>query len=163
MIYKQDFYSILKNSDWGIISFGTFFLGPQVNNGNPKSPDIEYSLPGNIFILGAFDGVYLKMIKIRVLGEATYEYINGKYFDILIEPTLCTKQETFTEECFHGTSVPNSIDYNLVLNATVMSGTKTNMVSAKSLVNPNYITGLLLYTTEVFYSTFRNTCIGNMR
>lgn len=67
----------------------------------------------NIFIVASVSGNFLKMVKIRVTGETTFDWIEAKY-QKGIYPTNCKAQETFTEECFVGTSVEESF-YSVVL------------------------------------------------
>ena len=67
----------------------------------------------NIFIVASVSGNFLKMVKIRVTGETTFDWIEAKY-QKGIYPTNCKTQETFTEECFVGTSVEEPF-YSVVL------------------------------------------------
>ena len=52
----------------------------------------------NVFILGKPDLEFVKMVKIRVTGEYTFDWLEAKY--IADYPEECGKQSTFHEGCF---------------------------------------------------------------
>ena len=70
---------------------------------------LVFPMGENIFIIGCVGcGCNcLKMVKIRVTGETTFDWIDAKYQQGNY-PTNCKVQETFTEDCFNGTSVAES-------------------------------------------------------
>ena len=65
---------------------------------------LAFPMGENIFIVASVSGNFLKMVKIRVIGETTFDWIEAKYVPGNY-PTNCKAQETFTEECFVGKSV----------------------------------------------------------
>ena len=68
----------------------------------------------NIFIVVCLCGYHFKMVKIRVTGETTFDWMEAKYEWMNKVPTKCKAQETFTAECFVGTSV-SQWHYNVEL------------------------------------------------
>ena len=76
--------------------------GKWINSGTVAS--LAFAMGGNIFIVASVSGNALKLVKIRVTGETTFDWIEAKYVQGNY-PTECKSQETFTEECFVGTSV----------------------------------------------------------
>ena len=67
----------------------------------------------NVFILANPGIPFIKMVKIRVTGEKTFDWIDAKYHRNVSEE--CGQQLTFLESCFHGTSVrPDQYDVELV-------------------------------------------------
>ena len=75
---------------------------------------LAFPMGENIFIVACVGcgGNFLKMVKIRITGETTFVWIEAKY--TANYPTNCKAQETFTVECFVGTSVDES-QYSVVL------------------------------------------------
>mmetsp|Transcript_79108 Transcript_79108/g.149213 ORF Transcript_79108/g.149213 Transcript_79108/m.149213 type:complete len:1033 (-) Transcript_79108:98-3196(-) len=59
----------------------------------------KVDLGNNLWILGAIDGRYLKMIEIKITGEKTYKLIDTKYTGA---KAPCNTAATFTEACFAG-------------------------------------------------------------
>ena len=82
----------------------------------------------NIFIVACVERNKLKMVKIRVTGETTFEWMEAKKQDVT---TKCKAQETFTAECFVGTSVQKS-SYNVVLVAKQQERKRNNLDIGKN-------------------------------
>ena len=69
------------------------------------APNIAYPLQDrNVFILGKPDGQFVKMVKIRVTGEKTFDWLDAKFIGIETDPK-CGEQSTFHEGCFIGRSL----------------------------------------------------------
>ena len=79
--------------------------GKWIKNGTIAS--LAFPMGENIFIVASVSGNALKMVKIRVTGETTFDWIEAKYVypNYPNYPSNCKAQETFTEECFVGNSV----------------------------------------------------------
>ena len=83
--------------------------GNWVNN----TATIAYPLwEKNVFIVGYVDSKYVQMVKIRVTGEKTFDWIDATYNEDY--PKDCAKQMTFLESCFEGPKVTKN-NYNVVL------------------------------------------------
>ena len=70
----------------------------------PVPATIAYHIQGNVFIIAAVEESDLKMVKIAVTGETTFNWIDAKYHE-LAATYNCRDQVTFSESCFHGSSV----------------------------------------------------------
>ena len=90
------------------------------------APNIAYPLPEtNVFILGKPDPNFVKMVKIRVTGEKTFDWLEARVIEKY--PDECGKQSTFHEGCFlQGNSV-NQNQYDVKLVAKIR-GVKGNFV-----------------------------------
>ena len=81
-------------------------------------PNISYAtLEKNTFIVaevGQLTPYGLRMVKIRVTGETTFDWIDAKYKGNPV--TTCQAQATFTEKCFEGLSREQDY-YDLSLSA----------------------------------------------
>ena len=73
-----------------------------------------------MFIIAAVEAPYLKMMKIEVTGETTFNWIDAKYHAVSATSS-CRDQETFSESCFHGSSVSQG-NYDIQLVASSGSG-----------------------------------------
>ena len=82
----------------------TKLSGKWINRGNPIPSTIAYHVEGNVFIIAAVEGAYLKMMKIEVTGVTTFNWMDAKYH-VVSATSSCREQETFSESCFHGSSV----------------------------------------------------------
>ena len=85
----------------------------------PLNASVAFPMGDNIFIIAGDDGNTLKMVKIRVTGETTFDWMEAKYqwyFE-----TKCKAPETFTAECFVGPEVTSQNNYNVVLVAKQVS------------------------------------------
>ena len=87
------------------------------------TPSIAFSLPDrNVFILGGLDGQFVKMVKIRVTGEKTFDWLDAKFIGIETDPK-CGEQSTFHEGCFVGKSLErDKYDVDLVATIEVPKG-----------------------------------------
>ena len=104
---------------WKVVLGGKSKLtGIHVNESFPIATIIAYHVKGNIYIVAAMDDSYLKMVKIRITGETTFDWLTAKY-NRPSYSSMCTKQITFYEECFYGTSMPKR-SYNVELHAEQM-------------------------------------------
>ena len=87
----------------------TRLVGNAVNN----VASIAYPLEEkNVFILAYPGNPFIKMVKIQVTGEATFDWMEAKYHRNYSQK--CGQQSTFDESCFHGTSV-RQVQYNVKL------------------------------------------------
>ena len=68
----------------------------------------------NVFIIGCVDPINVKMVKIKVTGEKTFDWIEAKYQKNY--PKECSTEQTFLESCFEGPSVTQD-NYDVVLAA----------------------------------------------
>ena len=87
-------------------------VGNWINS--PQNASVAFPMGDNIFIVACLCGYHLKMVKIRVTGETTFDWMEAKYEWMNKVPTKCKAQETFTAECFVGTSV-SQWHYNVEL------------------------------------------------
>jgi len=87
---------------------------------NPCNASVAFPMGDNIFIVACDDGWHLKMVKIRVTGETTFDWMEARYGWEEKIPTKCTAQETFTADCFVGESVAQK-NYNVLLVAKQVS------------------------------------------
>ena len=60
------------------------------------------------------------MMKIEVTGETTFNWVDAKYH-VVSATSSCRDQETFSESCFHGSSVSQG-NYDIQLVASSGSG-----------------------------------------
>ena len=74
---------------------------------------IAFPLGENIFVVASASEKFLKMVKIRVTGESTFDWMEAKY-QKGNTPAKCTVHETFSEDCFVGTSAEEPF-YSVVL------------------------------------------------
>ena len=102
---------------WNILLDGKTKLSGQHAAG---AASIAYRVEDNTFIVAAVHGPFLKMVKIKVSGETTFDWIEAKYHRPSSDST-CKSQLTFDLACFHGTSMPEK-SYNVVLVAEKISG-----------------------------------------
>ena len=110
-----------NNIGWSIQLGGeTKLSGTSINNGVPIAATIAYTLGGNFFIVAGIEEPYLKMIKIFVTGETSFDWIEAKY-STPASDSNCRSQSSFTEACYQGTSKSQSA-YNVQLVATKESG-----------------------------------------
>ena len=94
---------------------GTMLKGSWVN----RAPSIVYPLEEkNVFILGVISkSLILKMVKIQVTGETTFNWLEARYKKDY--PEECGKQSTFYEGCFQGPTVGQD-KYDVDLVATMI-------------------------------------------
>ena len=110
-----------KAEGWNVkLDGSTKLSGKWINRGNPVPATIAHHVEGNVFIIALVEGPYLKMVKIAVTGETTFDWLGAKYH----KPSAtskCRDQETFSESCYHGSSVPKH-GYNVQLVASSGAG-----------------------------------------
>ena len=95
---------------------------------NPLEATIAHQISHNIFIVAALDGPHLKMVKIRVTGITTFEWMKAKYMTPSSD-SKCRHQQSFSIDCFDGPAMSSS-SYNVVLNATKNPGMLVSMIAA---------------------------------
>ena len=97
--------------------------------------NIAYPLGDNIFIVGSASAKELKMVKIRVTGEATFDWIEAKYHkDRANYPAECKNQASFSEDCFDGTLVQE-----LFYNAEIVAVPQENKRKRRELSKDFYL------------------------
>ena len=107
---------------WNIFLDGKTKLSGLHANG---AASIAYRVEENTFIVAAYNGKFLKMVKIQVTGETTFKWIDAKYHTPSSDST-CRSQLTFDVDCFYGTSMSEK-RYTVVLLAEKISGIQTSM------------------------------------
>ena len=95
--------------------------------------NLAFPMGENIFIVARVSEKYLKMVKIRVTGETTFDWIEAKYVVEGNYPTVCKAQETFTEECFVGTSVKEP-NYSVELVAKPQESKQKEQINGKNCI-----------------------------
>jgi len=106
-----------KNSGhWNILLQQTMIGGPWINFGTPIPATIAFKVDDeDVWIVGAVDGAFLKMVKLRVTGPNTFNWIIAKYRPVGSYPESCLS--SFSESCFVGTNT-NAKNYQVQLVAT---------------------------------------------
>ena len=86
------------------------------------------------------------MVKIRVTGESTFDWIEAKYHkDRANYPAHCKEQATFSEDCFDGTLV-EQINYDVDLVAIPQeNGKRKREISKYCFLNKPMIFNLILF------------------
>ena len=96
----------------------------------------------NIFIVGCVEcgGPHLKMVKIRVTGETTFEWIEARV-QRRNYPSHCKAQETFTVECWNDGSTENGYGtifdesrYSVVLVAKLQESQRKKLEIGKNYI-----------------------------
>ena len=117
------------------------------------SATIAFPMGENVFILACINdrGPHLKMVKIRVTGETTYEWIEARV-QRRSYPTNCKAQETFTvEECWNngvtsnkfGTIIDESL-FSVVLVAKLQESQRK-----KPHIGKNYILNKTFFSKDL--------------
>ena len=87
--------------DRSILIPETLLAGPSINSGNPVPATISFQVPNeDAWIVGVHDDTYLKMVKLRVTGANSYDWISTKSLSDGSYPDSCLT--SFTESCFKG-------------------------------------------------------------
>jgi hypothetical protein len=86
---------------WTILTPDTKFGGPWINFGNPLPVTLKLHLGGDNWMVALVEAPYLKIVKIRITGETTSEWITTRYDNSY--DGACAVQATFTIACFKGT------------------------------------------------------------
>ena len=94
----------------------TKLKGSSIPNNPPAN--ISYATEEkNTFIVVLVEENRLKMVRIRVTGETTFDWIDAKYKD---GPSAnCKVEETFNEECYIGQAVLYQNHYDVELSAII--------------------------------------------
>ena len=109
----------ISDLKFDIVRKGTWIKGLSLGPGH--IPNIIYPLAEkNVFIVGIDYGNNVKMVKIRVTGITTFDWLEAR--NVEPAPEECKKQSTFNESCFTGQSFRQS-RYDVDLVATIV-GTK---------------------------------------
>ena len=92
---------LLAVKNWNVLLEQTKMKGPWVTKGEPIPATIAFYLANEeTWIIGVKNGGYLKMVKLKVTGPDTYDWIGSKH-----RPAdSCAN--SFLESCFDGTDVP---------------------------------------------------------
>ena len=94
----------------------TMLSGPWINEGTPIPATIAFKLPReDAWIVGANEGGYLKMVKLKVTGSKTFEWIATKHNRDGNYDESCLAE--FSESCFVGTD-SNEDQYKVELVAS---------------------------------------------
>ena len=81
-------------------------------NGAPAAAIAYPLVEKDVFIVSTVGSNGMKMVKIRVTGETTFDWLEAKSHQDY--PSECGKQSTFNENCFTGRSVgQDKYDVNL--------------------------------------------------
>ena len=91
--------------DWTVLLPQTKFIGADnENDGVDISATIALKLPNkNEWIVGIKEAGYLKLVKLRVIGPTSYEWLSTKsidYQDSSYDSSCHQSPSTFTEACF---------------------------------------------------------------
>ena len=101
---------------WNISLPQTMIGGPWINYGTPIPATIAfYIVEEDTWIVGAIENGNLKMIKLRVTGPKSYDWISAKYRRKGSYPQSCLS--SFSESCFVGENT-NETNYQVQLVAT---------------------------------------------
>jgi len=105
---NQRYAAICKEKDQANINYDIELGGKTKLVGNfisgTRNASVAFPMGDNIFIVACVDGWTLKMVKIRVTGETTFDWMESKYYEMDKLPAKCKTPETFTAECFVGVS-----------------------------------------------------------
>ena len=118
---KKDFQTL----GWKVQLGGkTRMCGSFISSSCNVEATIAYHIGENVFIIAALHGrPFLKMVKARVTGEATFQWMDAKYDRIENADPKCKTDSTFYEGCFKGSSVSQE-EYNVRIDAVSGSGIK---------------------------------------
>ena len=96
-----------EKCSWTISLPETIIGGPWVNKGIPVPATIAFCLHNkDTWIVGLHDVNFLKMVKLRVTGANTYDWISSKSVSDGSYDKSCLT--SFGESCFDGNDVPES-------------------------------------------------------
>ena len=93
------YYSfVLIIGNWEILLSKTKFKCGSITN-CPAPAKNAFNVHGNEWIVSVVDGGYLKMVKLKVTGEKSYDWIETKYNkEGEYDKSKC--EDSFSEECF---------------------------------------------------------------
>ena len=119
------------NIDYEVVLGGkTRLEGKWIIDGSVAN--LAFPMGENIFIVARVSENILKMVKIRVTGETTFDWMEAKF--VYDYPSNCKAQETFTEECFVGTSVKEP-NYSVKLVAKPQESKRKERDSGKNCIS----------------------------
>ena len=84
---------------WKILLPQTQLTGPNIGRG-PTPATIALALSDNQWIVGALNGAFMKMVKLRVTSTNSYDWIATKFIRIGTYNSSCETE--FSESCFAG-------------------------------------------------------------
>ena len=115
---------------------------------------IAFPLGENIFIVASASEKFLKMVKIHVTGESTFDWIEARY-QKGNTPAICTVQETFSEDCFVGTSVEEPF-YSVKLVAKQQESKRRKREAGKNFKwnEFTYLKIQIFTLLQIYYSHF---------
>ena len=115
--------------------------------------NIAFPLGDNLFIVASASAREVKMVKIRVTGESTFDWIEAKYHkDRANYPAKCKEQATFSEDCFDGTLV-EQINYDVDLVAIPQeNGKRKREISKYCCLNKSMIVDVNLLILAFIFS-----------
>ena len=89
---------ILVTGNWEILLSKTNFKCGSITN-CPAPAMNAFNVHGNEWIVSVVDGGYLKMVKLKVTGENSYDWMETKYNKVgAYDKSKCV--DSFSEECF---------------------------------------------------------------
>ena len=100
--------------------------GSFINRACNAEAAIAYHIEDNVYIIAVLHGPFIKMVKARVTGEATFQWMDAKYDRIENADPKCKTDSTFYEGCFKGSSVSQE-QYNVRIDAVSGSGIKARI------------------------------------
>ena len=108
---NDNYISIPSSAKWSIgsgfsVATGTQITGSYITGGSKPVTHV-LNLGNNIWIVGVIDSPHLKMIKIEITGENTYNYVATRYTTGTATTSACSNPSTFSEACFIGTESSN--------------------------------------------------------
>lgn len=135
---NDNYISIPSSAKWSIgsgfsVATGTQITGSYITGGSKPVTHV-LNLGNNIWIVGVIDGPHLKMIKIEITGENTYNYVATRYTTGTATTSACSNPSTFSEACFIGTESSNgTYVVNLVTGEGFKGSAKEIMIWGKGL------------------------------
>ena len=84
---------------WKILLPQTQLTGPNIGRG-PTPATIALALSDNQWIVGALNGAFMKMVKLRITSSNTYDWIASKFIRNGTYNSSCETE--FSESCFAG-------------------------------------------------------------
>ena len=88
----------MNSGDWEVVLSETKFKCGSISN-CPAQASNAFDLGDNVWIVSVKNGGYLKMVKLKVTGENSYNHIETKYNqDGMYDESQCVS--SFSESCF---------------------------------------------------------------
>ena len=96
----------------------TLIGGPWINHGTPLPATIAFDIvEEDAWIVGLIEKGTLKMVKLRLTGPKSYDWISAKYRNPETYPQSCASMSSFSESCFIGENTSET-NYQVQLVAT---------------------------------------------